>query len=166
VLDKQIVESISTDQFKIFLLEQIKRSIKKGYKTHLNKLESLHQDQLKIIYENQSVFDNDALKKLILLDDKKFSEYRKSILDVGNNITRDIENLFDNLVININNKKSNVILWAIGGEGGAPGDPAECSTLFDQNSLKNNIRPNLQSLLGKSGKNGRNGEIRIESNDN
>jgi hypothetical protein len=105
VLDKQIVESISTDQFKIFLLEQVKRSIKKGYKTHLNKLESLHQDQLKIIYENQSVFDNDALKKLILLDDKKFSEYRKSILDIGNNTTRDIENLFDNLVININNKE-------------------------------------------------------------
>jgi hypothetical protein len=105
VLDKQIVESISTEQFKIFLLEQIKRSIKKGYKIHLNKLESLHQEQLKIIYENQSNFDNNTLKKLILLDDKKFSEYRKSILDIGNNITREIEDLFDNLVININNKK-------------------------------------------------------------
>jgi hypothetical protein len=105
VLDKQIVESISTEQFKIFLLEQIKRSIKKGYKIHLNKLESLHQEQLKIIYENQSNFDNDTLKKLILLDDKKFSEYRKSILDIGNNITREIEDLFDNLVININNKE-------------------------------------------------------------
>jgi hypothetical protein len=105
VLDKQIVESISTEQFKIFLLEQIKRSIKKGYKIHLNKLESLHQEQLKIIYENQSNFDNNTLKKLILLDDKKFSEYRKSILDIGNNITREIEDLFDNLVININNKE-------------------------------------------------------------
>ncbi len=105
MLDKQIVESISTEQFKIFLLEQIKRSIKKGYKIHLNKLESLHQEQLKIIYENQSNFDNNTLKKLILLDDKKFSEYRKSILDIGNNITREIEDLFDNLVININNKK-------------------------------------------------------------
>jgi len=105
VLDKQIVDTISTEQFKIFLLEQIKRSIKKGYKIHLNKLESLHQEQLKIIYENQSNFDNVILKKLILLDDKKFSEYRKSILDVGNNITREIEDLFDNLVININNKE-------------------------------------------------------------
>jgi hypothetical protein len=45
------------------------------------------------------------LDKLILLDDKKFSEYRKSVLDIGNNTTRDIENLFDNLVININNKE-------------------------------------------------------------
>ena len=105
MLDKQIVESISTEQFKIFLLEQIKRSIKKGYKIHLSKLESLHQEQLKIIYENQSNFDNNTLKKLILLDDTKFSEYRKSILDIGNNITREIEDLFDNLVININNKK-------------------------------------------------------------
>lgn len=105
MLDKQIVDTISTEQFKIFLLEQIKRSIKKGYKIHLNKLESLHQEQLKIIYENQSNFDNTILKKLILLDDKKFSEYRKSILDVGNNITREIEDLFDNLVININNKE-------------------------------------------------------------
>ena len=105
MLDKQIVDTISTEQFKIFLLEQIKRSIKKGYKIHLNKLESLHQEQLKIIYENQSNFDNNTLKKLILLDDKKFSEYRKSILDIGNNITREIEDLFDNLVININNKK-------------------------------------------------------------
>ncbi len=105
MLDKQIVDTISTEQFKIFLLEQIKRSIKKGYKIHLNKLESLHQEQLKIIYENQSNFDNNTLKKLILLDDKKFSEYRKSILDIGNNITREIEDLFDNLVININNKE-------------------------------------------------------------
>ena len=105
MLDKQIVDSISTEQFKIFLLEQVKRSIKKGYKIHLNKLESLHQEQLKIIYENKSIFDDPKFNKLILLDDKKFSEYRKSILDVGNNITREIEDLFDNLVININNKE-------------------------------------------------------------
>jgi hypothetical protein len=105
VLDKQIVDTISTEQFKIFLLEQIKRSIKKGYKIHLSKLESLHQEQLKIIYQNKSKVDNDTLNNLILLDDKKFSEYRKSILDIGNNITREIEDLFDNLVININNKE-------------------------------------------------------------
>jgi len=104
-MDKKIVNTISADQFKIFLLEQIKRSIKKGYKIHLSKLESLHQEQLKIIYENKSIFDDHKLDKLILLDDKKFSEYRKSILDIGNNTTRDIENLFDNLVININNKE-------------------------------------------------------------
>ena len=91
MLDKQIVDSISTEQFKIFLLEQVKRSIKKGYKIHLSKLESLHQEQLKIIYENKSIFDGPKFNKLILLDDKKFSEYRKSILDVGNNITREIE---------------------------------------------------------------------------
>ena len=104
-MDKKIVNTISADQFKIFLLEQIKRSIKKGYKIHLSKLESLHQEQLKIIYENKSIFDDHKFDKLILLDDKKFSEYRKSILDIGNNTTRDIENLFDNLVININNKE-------------------------------------------------------------
>jgi hypothetical protein len=104
-MDKKIVNTISADQFKIFLLEQVKRSIKKGYKIHLSKLESLHQEQLKIIYENKSIFDDHKLNKLILLDDKKFSEYRKSILDIGNNTTRDIENLFDNLVININNKE-------------------------------------------------------------
>jgi hypothetical protein len=104
-MDKKIVNTISADQFKIFLLEQVKRSIKKGYKIHLSKLESLHQEQLKIIYENKSIFDDHKLDKLILLDDKKFSEYRKSVLDIGNNTTRDIENLFDNLVININNKE-------------------------------------------------------------
>ena len=87
------------------LSPQVKRSIKKGYKIHLSKLESLHQEQLKIIYENKSIFDDPKFNKLILLDDKKFSEYRKSILDVGNNITREIEDLFDNLVININNKE-------------------------------------------------------------
>jgi hypothetical protein len=48
-MDKKIVNTISADQFKIFLLEQVKRSIKKGYKMHLSKLESLHQEQLKII---------------------------------------------------------------------------------------------------------------------
>ena len=104
-MNKKIVNTISADQFKIFLLEQVKRSIKKGYKIHLNKLESLHQEQLKIIYENKSIFNDPKFNKLILLDDKKFSEYRKSILDVGNNITREIEDLFDNLVININNKE-------------------------------------------------------------
>jgi len=104
-MNKKIVNTISADQFKIFLLEQVKRSIKKGYKIHLNKLESLHQEQLKIIYENKSIFDDPKFNKLILLDDKKFSEYRKSILDVGNNITREIEDLFDNLVVNINNKE-------------------------------------------------------------
>lgn len=104
-MNKKIVNTISADQFKIFLLEQVKRSIKKGYKIHLSKLESLHQEQLKIIYENKSIFDDPKFNKLILLDDKKFSEYRKSILDVGNNITREIEDLFDNLVVNINNKE-------------------------------------------------------------
>ena len=104
-MNKKIVNTISADQFKIFLLEQVKRSIKKGYKIHLSKLESLHQEQLKIIYENKSIFNDPKFNKLILLDDKKFSEYRKSILDVGNNITREIEDLFDNLVININNKE-------------------------------------------------------------
>jgi hypothetical protein len=30
---------------------------------------------------------------------------RKNILDAGNNMSREIENLFENLIININNKE-------------------------------------------------------------
>lgn len=104
-MDKKIVDTISTEQFKAFLLEQIKRIIKKGYKTHLRSLDDLQQKQLKIIYENKDKIAPEIIKSLILLDDAGFSNNRKQILDTGNNITREIENLFENLVININNKE-------------------------------------------------------------
>jgi len=104
-MDKKVVETISTDQFKAFLLEQIKRTIKKGYKIHLKSLDDLQQKQLKIIYENKNTVAAEILQQLILLDNKDFSDKRKEILDIGNNITREIENLFDNLVIGINNKE-------------------------------------------------------------
>lgn len=104
-MDKKVVEAISTDQFKAFLLEQIKRTIKKGYKVHLRSLDDLQQKQLKIIYDNKNNVAADILQKLILLDNKDFSDKRKEILDIGNNITREIENLFDNLIIGINNKE-------------------------------------------------------------
>lgn len=105
MLDTKITDSISTDQFKAFLLEQIKRSIKKGYKKHLKSLEDLHQLQLKIIFENKDKYTPETLAELILLDDKTFNNKRKEILDIGNNTSREIENLFDNLVINIDNKE-------------------------------------------------------------
>lgn len=104
-MDKKIVDTISTDQFKAFLLEQINRIVKKGYKTHLRSLDDLQQKQLKIIYENKNTIPAEIIQKLILLDNKDFSDKRKEILDIGNNITRDIENLFENLIININNKE-------------------------------------------------------------
>ncbi len=104
-MDKKIVDTISTDQFKAFLLEQIKRIVKKGYKTHLRSLDDLHQKQLKIVYENKDKVAPEIIKSLILLDEAAFSNNRKEILDIGNNITREIENLFENLVININNKE-------------------------------------------------------------
>lgn len=104
-MDKQIANSISTDQFKAFLLEQIKRSIKKGYKKHLHSLDALHQVQLELIYKNQNKVAPEILKSLALLDEKTFSEMRKNILDIGNNTSREIEDLFENLVININNKE-------------------------------------------------------------
>lgn len=104
-MDKKIVDTISTDQFKAFLLEQIKRIIKKGYKIHLQSLDDLHQKQLKIIYENKDVVSDEILQKLVLLDNTKFNNKRKEILDIGNNTTREIENLFENLIININNKE-------------------------------------------------------------
>ena len=105
MLDTKITDSISTDQFKAFLLEQIKRSIKKGYKKHLQNLDHLHQKQLKIIYDSQSKVAPEVLTSLILLDEQTFSENRKCILDIGNNLSREIENLFDNLIINIDNKE-------------------------------------------------------------
>jgi len=104
-MDKKIVDTISTDQFKAFLLEQIKRIVKKDYKAHLRSLDDLYQKQLKIIYENKDVVSDEILQKLVLLDNAKFNNKRKEILDIGNNTTREIENLFENLVININNKE-------------------------------------------------------------
>lgn len=104
MLDKKIVDHISTDQFKVFFVEQVKRMIKNGYKNHLKSLDDLHQKQLKIIYENQNSLSSEQLANIKLLDEKTYSEYRKSILDIGNNTSRDIEKLFDNLIIGIDNK--------------------------------------------------------------
>ena len=104
-MDNKIVDTISTDQFKAFLLEQIKRIVKKGYKIHLRSLDDLQQKQLKIIYENKDKVAPEIIKSLMLLDDADFSDERKEILDIGNNTSREIENLFDNLVININNRE-------------------------------------------------------------
>lgn len=105
MLDSKIVDNISTEQFKAFLLEQIKRFVKKGYKQHLKSLEDLHQIQLKIIFENKDKYSPSDLAQLVLLDEKTFNNKRKEILDIGNNTSREIENLFDNLVINIDNKE-------------------------------------------------------------
>lgn len=102
MLNKEIADTISADQFKAFLLEQIKRYIKKSYKLHLKSLEDLHQKQLKIVFENK---DDDKMRELVVLDDQTFSNKRKEILDIGNGLTREIENLFENLLININNKE-------------------------------------------------------------
>ena len=105
MLDKKIVDAISTDQFKAFVIEQIKRAIKNGYKSHLKSLDNLHQRQLQIIYENQSSLSPQQIQDVTLLNNVTYSEYRKSILDIGNNTSREIENLFDNLIIGINNKE-------------------------------------------------------------
>ena len=105
MLDKNIVSTISTDQFKAFLLEQIKRSVKKSYKSYLKDLDNLHQKQLKSIFDNQGKIDPEVINSFIVLDDQTFSQMRKNILDAGNNMSREIENLFENLIININNKE-------------------------------------------------------------
>lgn len=107
MLNNEILEGISSDQFKIFLLERIKRMIKNGYKSHLRALDVLHQKQLKIIYENQNSLSKEKLEEIKLLDQSTYSEYRKSILDIGNNTSREVEKLFDDIVIGIDNKTIN-----------------------------------------------------------
>ncbi|MFZ9353556.1 MAG: hypothetical protein ACO25L_01950 [Candidatus Nanopelagicales bacterium] len=105
-MDQNIVNTISADQFKAFLLEQIKRIVKKDYKTHLRSLDDLRQKQLKVIFENKDKFSPEIINSFIVLDEAFFSDKRKEILDIGNNTSREIENLFENLIININNKEN------------------------------------------------------------
>lgn len=93
-----------------FVLFQLQRNIVNLYKSYIILTEDLHHDHKVFIkkLENSGV-SKELIKKLDYFDGDKYTYIRKRILDIGNEVNRDLEKYFDLLEIELNKSKLNDI---------------------------------------------------------
>lgn len=97
---------IDNESIKEYILFQINRNIKNLYKRYLNLIEDLQQEHVVMLNKLSSKIDKETLKSVDYFDENKYNYTRKKILDLGNEIFREIEKNFDFLNIKIQNNKN------------------------------------------------------------
>lgn len=94
------------NSIKEYILFQINRNIKNLYKRYLNLIEDLQEEHVVMLNKLSSKVDKETLKNIDYFDENKYNYTRKKILDLGNEIFREIEKNFDFLNIEIQNNKN------------------------------------------------------------
>jgi hypothetical protein len=97
---------IDNESIKEYILFQINRNIKNLYKRYLNLIEDLQEEHVVMLNKLSSKIDKETLKSVDYFDENKYNYTRKKILDLGNEIFREIEKNFDFLNIKIQNNKN------------------------------------------------------------
>ncbi len=97
---------IDNESIKEYILFQINRNIKNLYKRYLNLIEDLQEEHVVMLNKLSSKIDKETLKNVDYFDENKYNYTRKKILDLGNEIFREIEKNFDFLNIKIQNNKN------------------------------------------------------------
>tara|TARA_Y100000593_G_C4165326_1_gene264128 strand:+ start:151 stop:552 length:402 start_codon:yes stop_codon:yes gene_type:complete len=89
-----------------FVLFQLQRNITNLYKNYIILSEELHREH-KIFLKKlaDSGVSKELIKKLDYFDDSKYTYIRKRVLDLGNEINRDLEKYFDLVNLELNEKE-------------------------------------------------------------
>jgi len=98
---------LDNSSIKKYILFQVHRNITNLYKRYLNILEDLQEEHLNMLNKLSKKNDISFLKDVDYFDENKYNYYRKRILDLGNETSRDIEKNFDFLDIKIQNDNKN-----------------------------------------------------------
>jgi|TARA_B100000085_G_scaffold283275_1_gene313580 CRISPR/Cas system CSM-associated protein Csm4 (group 5 of RAMP superfamily) len=91
---------------KEFVLSNIQRNIVNLYKKYIILTEDIQRDHDLFInkLKNEGVSE-DLLKKIDYFDEDKYNHIRKRILDVGNEINRDLEKYFESIKVELDEQK-------------------------------------------------------------
>jgi len=88
---------------KEFVLFQLQRNIVNLYKSYIILSEDLHREHQVFLKKlEDSGVSKELIKKLDYFDDSKYTYIRKRVLDLGNEINRDLEKYFNLLNVDLN----------------------------------------------------------------
>ena len=85
------------DKLKSFVYFQIQRNIITLYKKYINLIEDLQEDHINMLNKLNSKIDLQTLKNVDYFDENKYNYIRKKILDIGNEVIREIEKNLEKL---------------------------------------------------------------------
>ncbi len=89
-----------------FVLFQLQRNITNLYKNYIILSEELHREHKVFLKKlGDSGVSRELIKKLDYFDDSKYTYIRKRVLDLGNEINRDLEKYFDLINIELNEEE-------------------------------------------------------------
>ena len=97
---------IDNDSIKEYILFQINRNITNLYKRYLNLIEDLQEEHVNMLNKLNSKIDQDTLKNVDYFDENRYNYIRKKILDLGNEIFREVEKNFEFLNVQIQKNKN------------------------------------------------------------
>lgn len=93
---------------KEFVLFQLQRNIINLYKRYITLTEDLHHEHTTFLkkLEKEGV-SKDLIKKLDYFDNERYTYMRKRILDIGNEVNRDLNKYFELINLNLDEQKLN-----------------------------------------------------------
>jgi len=97
---------IDNNSIKEYILFQINRNITNLYKRYLNLIEDLQEEHVNMLNKLNSKIDQETLKNVDYFDENRYNYIRKKILDLGNEIFREVEKNFEFLNIQIQKNKN------------------------------------------------------------
>jgi 3-methyladenine DNA glycosylase AlkC len=92
---------VDPERLKEMMLFQINRNIINLYKRYLNILEDIRKDHASLLLKVQDKTSKEYAESIDYFDAKKYKYYRKKVLDLGNEVFRDIEKSLEYLEIKI-----------------------------------------------------------------
>jgi hypothetical protein len=95
---------IDSSRFKEFILFHVRRNIVNLYKKEINLIEDLLQEHRTMLAKIKSKTSEEFIKNIDFFTEDKYNYLRKRILDMGNECTRDLEKLFEQIEVNLKNE--------------------------------------------------------------
>ena len=95
------MSNIDKAKLKDYIIFEFQRSIVNFYKRQLNIVEDIRQDHRLFVSKISTIAPRDSVKNMDYFDDKKYNYIRKKVLDSGNEICREFEEVFDYLDVKI-----------------------------------------------------------------
>ena len=96
---------MENDPLKSFVVFNIKRLLTRLYKSHLNDLFEVNQNNLEALYNHKkNIKDPLMLRDFSFFDQDAYTKLRKKTLDEGNETIREIEQILDKVDFSLSEK--------------------------------------------------------------
>lgn len=92
---------VDPERLKEMMSFQIHRNVINLYKRYLNILEDIRKDHASLLLKVQDKTSKEYAESIDYFDTEKYNYYRKKVLDLGNEVFRDIEKSLEYLEIKI-----------------------------------------------------------------